>query len=65
MTNQEYIQKVNRLKETEALVKNPESSLEKIDELIEETKTLASDCYAYTRGLREKVNSLGEIEESR
>lgn len=62
MTNQEYIQKVKRLKEIETLVKDPESSLDKIDELIEETKKLASECYAYTRSLREKVDSLGEIE---
>ena len=34
MTNKEYIQKINRLKEIEAMVKNPDSSLEKIDELI-------------------------------
>lgn len=61
MTNQEYIKKVNRLKEIEALVKDPESSLEKIDELIEETKKLASECYSYTRELREKMDSLGEI----
>ena len=61
MTNKEYIQNVNRLKEIEALVKNPESSLEKIDELIEETRTLASACYAYTRELREKVDSLNGI----
>ena len=62
MKNQEYIQKINRLKEIETLVKDPESRLDKIDELIEETKALASACYAYTRELREKVDSLGEIE---
>lgn len=61
MTNKEYIQKINRLKEIEAMVKNPDSSLEKIDELIEETRTLASACYAYTRELREKVDTLDEI----
>ncbi len=61
MTNKEYIQKINRLKEIEAMVKNPDSSLEKIDELIEETKTLASACYAYTRELRGKVETLDDI----
>lgn len=63
MTNEEYIQKINRLKEIEALVKNPESSLEKIDELIEETKSLAAACYGYTRELKKKVDSLGDIEQ--
>lgn len=58
MTNKEYIEKINRLKEIEATVKNPDSSLDKIDELIEETKALASACYAYTRELREKVDTL-------
>lgn len=61
MTNKEYIQKINRLKEIEALVKNPDSSLEKIDELIEETKTLAAACYAFTRELRDKVETLDSI----
>lgn len=61
MTNKEYIEKINRLKEIEAMVKNPDSSLDKIDELIEETKTLASACYAYTRELRDKVSSLEDI----
>ena len=65
MTNKEYIQKINRLKEIEAMVKNPDSSLEKIDELIEETKTLAAACYAYTRELREKVETLDDIKKSR
>lgn len=58
MTNQEYIQNIERLKEIEATVKNPESSLDKIDELIEETKKIVTACYAYTRGLKEKVESL-------
>lgn len=61
MTNEEYKLKVARLKEIEAIVKNPESSLDKIDELIEETRKIVSDCYAYTRGLKEKVDSLGTV----
>ena len=60
MTNQDYINNVARLKEIEEIVKNPESSLDKIDELIEETKKIVSDCYAYTRGLKEKVESLDQ-----
>jgi len=62
MTNKEYQDNIARLKEIEATVKNPESSLDKIDELIDETKKLVSACYAYTRGLRQKVDSLGEID---
>lgn len=58
MTDQEYIQKVERLKEIEATVKNPESSLDKIDELIEETKQIVTECFAYTRELKSKVDSL-------
>lgn len=62
MTNKEYIDNINRLKEIEATVKNPDSSLDKIDELIEETKKLASACYAYTRELRDKVSTLEDIQ---
>jgi len=60
MTNKEYTEKIARLKEIEAIVKSPESSLDKIDELIEETKKIVAECYAYTRGLEEKVESLDE-----
>lgn len=56
--------KIARLKEIEAIVKDPASSLDKLDELIEETKALASDCYAYTRGLKEKVESLANLAEN-
>ena len=61
MTNQEYIQKVARLKEIEEIVKNPESSLDKIDDLIEETKQIVMSCYGYTRGLKFKVESLNKV----
>ncbi len=61
MTNQEYIQKVARLKEIEEIVKNPESSLDKIDDLIEETKQIVTSCYGYTRGLKSKVESLNKV----
>ena len=60
MTNEEYIKNIQRLKEIESTVKNPQLSLDKIDGLIEETKKIAKDCYAYTRGLKEKVDSLNE-----
>lgn len=60
MTNKEYLQKVERLKEIEEIVKNPESSLERIDELIKETKEIVSQCYEYTRSLKDKVDELDE-----
>lgn len=62
MTNQEYINNIARLKEIEAIVRNPESSLDRIDELIDETRRLVTECYAYTRSLRRKVDSLSEID---
>lgn len=58
MTVKEYQQNIARLKEIEAIVKNPQSSLDKIDELLAETKKLACDCYSYTRELRGKVEGL-------
>ena len=62
MTNKEYKENLERLKEIEAAVKNPESSLDRIDELIALTKKLSSECYAYTRELKEKVGTLDEID---
>lgn len=62
MTNQDYIKNIARLKEIEAIVKNPESSLDKIDGLIEETKELVKECYSYTRSLKQKVDSLADID---
>lgn len=60
MDNKEYRKKIARLKEIEEIVKNPDSSLDKIDDLLAETKKLAADCYAYTRSLREKVETLDQ-----
>ena len=62
MTNQDYIKNIARLKEIEEIVKNPESSLDKIDGLIEETKELVKECYSYTRSLKQKVDSLADID---
>ena len=62
MTNQDYIRNIARLKEIEAIVKNPESSLDKIDELIDETRRLVTECYVYTRTLKQKVDSLADID---
>ena len=60
MTNKEYAEKLARLKEIEEIVKNPESGLDKIDALIEETKKIVAECHAYTRSLKEKVDTLSE-----
>ena len=62
MTNKEYMDGVARLKEIEETVKNPQTSLDSIDALLEETKKIAAACYAYTRGLKEKVDSLSDIQ---
>lgn len=61
MTNADYIRNINRLKEIEAEVKNPESSLDRIDAIIDETRKLATECYAYVRDLKVKIESLDEI----
>lgn len=61
MTNKEYKEKIERLKEIETIVKNPDSSLDKIDELLAETKKLACECYAYTRSLKDKVDELADL----
>ena len=62
MTNKEYVRNIERLREIEEIVKNPESSLERIESLIDETGNIVSACYGYTRGLREKVESLNNLE---
>lgn len=61
MDNKDYKEKIERLKEIEAIVKDPDSSLDKIDLLLAETKKLAAECYAYTRELKEKLDSLNII----
>lgn len=62
MTDKEYIKNVNRLKEIAEIVKDPGTGLDRIDALIEETGKLVSACYSYTRGLREKVETLNNME---
>lgn len=58
MNNQDYKDNVARLKEIEAMVKDPQSSIDKIDELLEETQKLVKECYGYTRSLKDKVDAL-------
>lgn len=47
-----------RLKEIDSLVRKPELGLDKIEELIAETRKLVEECYGYTRGLKEQVESM-------
>ncbi len=61
MTNKDYQKNIERLKEIEAAVKNPETALDKIDDLLAETKKIATQCYQYTRGLQDKVDELNDI----
>lgn len=58
MTNKEYLDKLARLKEIDSLVRKPELGLDKIEELIAETGKLVEECYGYTRGLKEQVESM-------
>lgn len=58
MTNKEYLDKLARLKEIDSLVRKPELGLDKIEELITETKKLVEECYGYTRGLKKQVESM-------
>ena len=58
MTSDEYAARLSRLKEIEACVKDPEFSLDRIDELLEETAKIAAECYAHVRGLKEKISSV-------
>lgn len=58
MTNKEYLDKLARLKEIDSLVRKPELGLDKIEELIAETRKLVEECYSYTRGLKEQVESM-------
>ena len=61
MNNQDYKKNLDRLKEIEEIVKNPDSSLDSIDALLEETKKIVEECFAYTRNLKEKVECLADL----
>ncbi|MGM9752659.1 MAG: hypothetical protein ACI3ZK_01200 [Candidatus Cryptobacteroides sp.] len=61
MNNQDYKKNLDRLKEIEEIVKNPDSSLDSIDALLEETKKIVEECFAYTRNLKEKVEGLADL----
>ena len=57
MNNEDYRKNIERLKEIENTVRDPESSLDRIDELIDETRRLVKECYGYTRSLSEKITN--------
>ena len=61
MNNEDYRKNIERLKEIENTVRDPESSLDRIDELIDETRRLVNECYGYTRSLSEKITALDEL----
>ncbi len=55
MNQQEYISKVERLRQIEAQVKDPSFSLDRVEELLEESAAIVRSCKEYTRGLRERL----------
>jgi len=61
MNNEQYMKNLARLKEIEAKVKDPQVSLDSIDALLDETTKIVRDCYAYTRGLKDKVEALDSL----
>ena len=61
MNNEDYRKNIERLKEIEKTVRDPESSLDKIDELIYETRRLVEECYGYTRMLSGKISALDDL----
>ena len=58
MTNEDYIKNLKRLAQIEKTVKDPSFSLDKIDDLLEETKLLVEQCYNYTKGIKDKLEDL-------
>lgn len=61
MTNEDYKVKVARLKELEAMVKDPELSLDKVDGILKECEKLVKECRNYLRGVEEKLEELADI----
>ena len=61
MDSNKYKKNVERLKQIEAKVKDPEAALGDLDALLDEAKRLVKECYAYTRGLADKVTELEAI----
>ena len=63
MNNEDYKKNVARLKELEAMVKDPELSLDKVDDILKETEKLVKECRNYLRGVEEKLQELADINE--
>lgn len=63
MNNEAYKEKVERLKELEAMVKDPELSLDKVDDILKETEKLVKECRNYLRGVEDKLQELADINE--
>ena len=62
MNNEAYKEKVERLKELEAMVKDPELSLDKVDDILKETEKLVKECRNYLRGVEDKLQELADIQ---
>ena len=62
MNNEAYKEKVERLKELEAMVKDPELSLDKADDILKETEKLVKECRNYLRGVEDKLQELADIQ---
>lgn len=63
MNNDAYKERVERLKELEAMVKDPELSLDKVDDILKETEKLVKECRNYLRGVEDKLQELADINE--
>lgn len=63
MNNEDYKKNVARLKELEAMVKDPELSLDKVDDILKETEKLVKECRNYLRGVEDKLQELADINE--
>ena len=63
MNNDAYKERVERLKELEAMVKDPELSLDKVDDILKETEKLVNECRNYLRGVEDKLQELADINE--
>lgn len=61
MDSLQYKKNVERLREIEALVRDPGSGLGDIDKLLDETRRLVTECFLFTRGLSEKVAQLDAV----
>ena len=59
MNQQDYIGKIERLRQIEKQVKDPSFSLDRIEEMLEESGNIVKECKEYVRTLRGKLD--GEL----